>query len=50
MAVGTAGVTRVTTDWQGGTRYSTDSTTSPDAGGHYMSDGGVGYIPEVWAL
>ncbi|RLD03464.1 MAG: hypothetical protein DRI65_12835 [Chloroflexota bacterium] len=57
MAVGTMGVTRsnnVTTSLNSfvdaaALPYSTDSTAGMDTGGHYMSDGGIGYIPEIWA-
>jgi len=57
MAVGTTGVTRsnnVSTSLNSfvdasALPYSTDSTSGMDTGGHYMSDGGIGYIPEIWA-
>lgn len=57
MAVGTTGVTRSNnvatplTAFVDATAlpYSTDSSSGMDTGGQYMSDGTVGYIPEIWA-
>ena len=55
MALATNGVARVTTDWQGGAHYSTDpgdfggTDGKSRFGGHYASDGVVGYIPQIWA-
>lgn len=44
-----AGLTRVDTDWQGLTKYSTNPGTATNMGSEYDSTGTAGYIPQLWA-